>query len=115
VHADGWREREAALCAAQRELAVATNRLGLAAEVDPEPRQFFNRDIRVLFAGRFTIALAEAVTDPEVRALIDGAGRRVRDEGGIPRLPGAIDQAVDCVDVLTHTDRCGNALAMLAL
>lgn len=115
VHADDWRERESALCAAQRELAVETNRLGLAAEVDPEPRQFFNRDIQVLFAARFTIALAEAVTDPEVRTLIDGTGLRVRDEGGIPMLPGTIDQAVDCVDILTHPDRCKDAQAMLGI
>lgn len=115
VHADGWREREVALCAAQQELAVATNRLGLAAEVDPEPRQFYSRDIQVLFAGRFTIALAEAVTDPEVRALIDGTGLRVRGEGSIPTLPGTIDQAVDSVDVLTHPDRCRSARAMLAI
>jgi hypothetical protein len=115
VHADGWREREAELCAAGRELAVATNRLGLAAEVDPEPRQFYDRDIQVLFSGRFTIALAAAVTDPEVRALIDGTGLRVRDEGGIPTLPGTIDQAVDSVDILTHPDRCRDAQTMLGI
>jgi hypothetical protein len=115
VHADGWREREAALCEAQRELAVATNRLGLAAEVDPEPRQFYGRDIRVLSAARFTTALAGAVTDPEVRVLIDGAGLRVRDGGGIPTMPGTIDQAVDSTDILTHPDRCRDAQAMLGV
>jgi catechol 2,3-dioxygenase-like lactoylglutathione lyase family enzyme len=113
VHADGWREREAALCAAQRELAIATNRLGLAAEVDPEPRQFYGRDIRVLFGGRFTSALADAVTDPEVRALIDGLGLRIREDAAIPMLPGTIDQAVDSTDVLSHVNRCKQAEALL--
>jgi hypothetical protein len=113
VRADGWREREAALCAAQRELAVATNRLGLADELDPEPRRFFDRDLLVLFGDRFTRALTARVTDPEVRALIDRLG--VRGHDGTPMLPGTIDQAIDSVDVLTHPSRCRATAPALGL
>jgi hypothetical protein len=115
VHADGWRERESALCAAQRELAIATNRLGLAPEIEPGPRQFHQQDVQVLFGGRFTVALAQAIADPELRSLIDGTFVRERPEGGIPTLPGTIDQAVDSVDVLTHPDRCSDAQSMLGI
>lgn len=80
-------------------LAEATNRLGLAEEIDPGPRQFFDRDIRVLGASRLVAALAGSVTDPEVARLIDGLGGRL---DGMHRLPGSLDQAVDCVDVLTN-------------
>lgn len=107
VRASSWGEREQSLCAAQRELAIATNRLGLARPVDPEPRRFFDRDIRVLFGARFTEALLEHITDPDVRALIDRLGSRSID--GRAALPGAIDQSVDSVDVLTHPDRCRSA------
>ncbi|WP_330240116.1 DUF4037 domain-containing protein [Streptomyces sp. NBC_00525] len=107
VRATAWREREAALCAAQRELAVATNRLGLADAVDPEPRRFHTRDLRVLFGDRFTAALADRVTDPGVRALV------VRLGNGRPTLPGAIDQAVDSVEILTRPDRCRAAAGLL--
>ncbi|MFJ4503068.1 DUF4037 domain-containing protein [Streptomyces sp. NPDC088864] len=107
VRAAGWRDREAALCAAQRELAVATNRLGLADPVDPEPRRFYTRDLRVLFGDRFTSALVDRVHDPEVRALI------VRLDHGRPTLPGAIDQAVDSVEILTRPDRCRAATGLL--
>ncbi|MFF1443561.1 DUF4037 domain-containing protein [Streptomyces sp. NPDC058295] len=113
VSAGCWREREAAVCAAQRELAVATNRLGLAEEVDPEPRPFFDRDILVLFGDRFTHALAAHVADPQVRALIDRLGVRSHDRRAM--LPGTIDQVVDSVEVLGHPDRCRNAAGLLGL
>jgi catechol 2,3-dioxygenase-like lactoylglutathione lyase family enzyme len=113
LQAASWREREAALCAAQRELAVATNRLRLAEEVDPEPRQFYDRDIRVLGGDRFTAALANAIVDPEVTALIERLGRRQHEP--VLALPGAIDQAVDSVDILTSPDRCRSAASLLGL
>jgi hypothetical protein len=113
LHADGWREREAALCSAQRELAAATNRLHLAGEVDPEPRQFHTRDIRVLFGDRLTDALAARVTDPGIRALITRLG--VRSHDGIATLPGAIDQVVDSVEVLTRPERCRDAAGVLGV
>jgi hypothetical protein len=113
LHAGTWRDREAALCTASAQLAAATNRLGLAEEVDPTPRRFHTRDIRVLHAERFTDALLAAVTDPQVRSLIDMLGHRGTGSVGGP--PGAIDQAVDSVDILTDPLRCRTARLILGL
>ncbi|HZN16986.1 MAG TPA: DUF4037 domain-containing protein [Micromonosporaceae bacterium] len=113
LRAPGWREREAALCEAASRLGAATNRLGLAAEVDPAPRQFYTRDVRVVHAERFTAALTAAVTDPQVRSLLDRLGYRAGSAVGA--LPGAVDQAVDSVDVLSYPDRCQAAAALLGL
>lgn len=113
VHADDWRGREAALCAAQSVLADATNALGLAEELDPAPRRFFDRDIRVLFGHRFTTALAARVTDPDVRELIDRLGWRRNGEA--PAFPGTIDQATDSVEVLMRPDRHRAAARMLGM
>jgi hypothetical protein len=110
--AGGWREREAAICAAASVLASATNQLGLAEPVDPAPRQFHGRDIRVVDAERFTMVLTAAITDPEVRALLTRLGGR-RAAEPVPTLPGAIDQAVDSTDVLTRIDRCRASTAIL--
>lgn len=112
VAARDWREREAAICAAGSVLGAATNRLGLAAEVDPAPRPFYTRDIRVVAADRFTMALAEAVTDPEVRALLARLGKRRED---IYVIPGTIDQAVDSVDVVRSPASCRAAAAIIGL
>ena len=99
LSSDRWRERETNLCAASSVLAEATNDLHLAEPVDPTPRQFFDRDIRVLGAARLVAALTAAISDPEVRRLVDSLGGRA---DGTLRLPGNIDQAVDSVDVLTN-------------
>jgi hypothetical protein len=111
--ATGWREREAAVCAASSVLAAATNRLGLAEPVDPAPRRFHSRDIRVVAAEEFTASLTAAITDPEVRALLARLGQR----GGatMGALPGAIDQVVDSTDVLSRIDRCRATAATLGL
>jgi len=84
---------------------------GLAEPVDPTPRRFHGRDIRVLDAGRFTDALTRAITDPQVGELVDALGRRA--DGTVACLPGAIDQAVDTVDILTHPARCRAAAPAL--
>lgn len=110
--ATGWRDWEAALGAAASALGAATNRLGLADPVEPTVRQFHNRDIRVLGAERFTAALVDAVTDPAVGSLIGRLGSRT---DGAYSLPGAIDQVVDSVDVLTQVDRCRAAAPILGL
>lgn len=94
-----WRERETALGQASAALMEATNALGLAPVVDPRSTQFFDRDIRVSRAAEVVTALAGAITDQELLALIDGLGGRL---DGLHRLPGTIDQAVDSVDVLTN-------------
>jgi hypothetical protein len=114
LSASDWREREAALCAAASALGAATNRLGLAEPVDPAPRRFHERDLRVVGAERFTEALTAAVTDPEVDDLL----ARLATRGGdatVGALPGAIDQAVDSVDVLSHPARCRAAAPLLGL
>jgi hypothetical protein len=99
LKADEWRDREESLCTASSILADATNRLELARPVDPSPRQFFDRDIRVGAAAQLVVALVEAVTDPTVRRLVDSLGGRL---DMMHRLPGTVDQAVDSVDVLTN-------------
>mgnify|MGYP003423232865 CR=1 FL=1 len=111
--AEDWREREAALCAAGSVLGAATNALGLCPPVDPAPRRFHDRDILVVGAERFTVALTGAVTDPEVLDLLARLGRRGRT--AIGRLPGAVDQAVDCTDVLSDLRRWRAAAGVLGL
>jgi hypothetical protein len=94
-------------------LATATNDLGLAAPVDPAPRMYYTRDIRVLFADRLTVALTAAITGPEVRALVDGLGGR---RGGpIGTLPGTIDQVTDSTEVLGDPARRRRAGPLLGL
>ena len=108
-----WRDREAAVVTAAGVLAAATNDLGLAAPVDPAPRAYYGRDIRVLGADRLTVALTAAVTEPGVRALIDGLGGR---RGGpIGRLPGTIDQVTDSTEILGDPARCRRAAPLLGL
>ena len=112
-----WREREAAVCSAGEILGAATNELRLAEPVDPAPRQFYARDIRVVGGDRFTVALTAAITDDEVVALLDRLGHRAGGGAGatVGMLPGTIDQAVDSTDVLCHPARCRAAAGMLGL
>lgn len=99
-----WREKEAALCDAATVVGEATNRLALAAPVDPQPRRFYDRDIRIVDAEAFTTSLTGAITDPEVCTLLGRLG--VRSNTGAGMLPGTIDQAADSTDLLSHLDRC---------
>ncbi|ABW10158.1 hypothetical protein Franean1_0699 [Parafrankia sp. EAN1pec] len=108
-----WQEREAALCAAASDLAAATNRLGLAEPVDPAPRRFHTRDIHVLGAQRLTRALTDAIRDPRLRALLARLGNRP--DGPLGQLPGAIDQAVDSVEILTRPSRRRDYAPVLGL
>lgn len=111
LDATGWREREAALCAAGQVLGEATNHRGLCPPVDPAPRRFYDRDIRVIGGERFTVALTASIVDGELRRLLDGLG----DRHGIGRSPGTIDQAVDSVDVLSDPVRSRAAAGLLGL
>jgi len=101
-----WREREAMICTAGSRLAAATNELGLCPPVDPAPRRYYTRDSQVLFADRFTTALAAEITDPVLRGVLGRVGSH---------LPGTIDQAVDSTDILGDTARRRAAAPMLGL
>jgi uncharacterized protein DUF4037 len=107
-----WRERERMVAGAASVLARRTNGLMLAGPVDPAPRQFYERDITVLGAERFTVALAEEITDPVLRGLVDRLGLR---HGHIPRLPGTVDQAVDSTDALAIPERFRKAAPLLGI
>ena len=109
--AETWREREAMICTAGSLLAAATNELGLGPPVDPAPRQFYTRDIRVLDAHRLTTALTGEITDRVLLGVVERAGRRE----GIPKLAGTIDQAVDSTDILGDIRRCRAAGPLLGL
>jgi Domain of unknown function (DUF4037) len=112
LEAPEWRERERLITLAAEQLGRATNGLNLGEATDPMPRQFYERDIRVIGAERFTITLAAGITDPVLRGLIDRLGLR---HGHIPRLPGTIDQAVDSTDALATPDRFRAAAPLLGL
>lgn len=112
LRADGWREREEGIVRAASLLATATNELGLCPAVDPAPRQFHTRDIRVLEGDRFTVALAASITDPTLRGVLARVGLN---HGRIPQIPGTIDQAVDNTDVLTNPARFRAAGPVLGL
>jgi hypothetical protein len=107
-----WRRREELIGTAGSIVAAATNALGLCPAVDPSPRQFYDRDIRVLDAERFTVALCREITEPVLRDVINRVGLR---EGVVGKLPGTIDQAVDSTDVLTNPARFRAAAPMLGL
>ncbi|WP_062208531.1 DUF4037 domain-containing protein [Streptomyces sp. NBRC 109706] len=79
------RVREGHLCDAYEVVAEAQNESGLAEWVDPSRRGFHGRPFLVLGAERFARALADSVTDPELR--------------GWP-LSGGVDQWADNTDFL---------------
>jgi hypothetical protein len=78
-------EREAALAAAYEVVGRAHNAGGLTEPVDPTVRPYFDRQFRVLGAGRFADACRARISDPWLR-----------------RLPpvGSADQIADSTDVL---------------
>jgi len=87
-----------------RILGEETNALKLAEPVPTEPVRFWDRDIKTIGGDRWTVALTQAVRSPEIRFYLDGLETREGDNGigPVPRLPGAIDQVSDSVDVLTN-------------
>lgn len=99
LSAEGWRDRERAVHRAAAVLFDALNGLGLAGPINPDPIQFYDRDIRVSPAGEAVTGLIRTIQDPEILTMIDSLGGRM---DGLHRLPGAVDQAVDSVDVLTY-------------
>lgn len=83
LSADSWPAREQHLCQACETVAAWHNHLGLTRPLGTRTRPFYDRPYQVIHASRFTAALREAITDPQIR-----------------RLPhaGAIDQFVDNTD-----------------
>jgi hypothetical protein len=109
--ASDWREREAALVRAGGALIAATNDLGLGPPVDPAPRSFYDRDIRVVGAARVTVALTGAITDPDVVRLLGSQGCRPGTDRR--RLAGTVDLTVDSTEILSDPDRCRAGVAAL--
>lgn len=90
ISGDGWPEREPYLRDAYETAAELHNQLGLTPPLDTRTRRYYGRPYKVLGATRFTAALREAITDPQVRRL---------------PLTGAIDQFVDSTDASGNLDR----------
>jgi len=88
VAATGWPDRQRHLSQACETAAALHNDLGLTGPLDPRTRPYHDRPYQVIDAGRFTGALRQAITDPQVR-----------------RLPatGAVDQFIDSTDALGST------------
>jgi hypothetical protein len=85
VSAADWPAREQHLCNAYEIAATLQNQLGLSRRVDPRTRRYYDRPYQVLDAGRFTTALREAITDPQIQQL---------------QAIGAVDQFIDSTDAL---------------
>jgi hypothetical protein len=82
--------RESALAAAYTRLARRHNAARVTEPVDPAIRSYHTRPAQVLMAERFADACAATVADPALRDL---------------PLIGAVDQAVDSVDLLSAPQR----------
>jgi hypothetical protein len=85
ISAGDWGSREQHLCGACEDVASWHNELGLTPPLDTRVRRFYERPYRVIDAARFTAALREAITEPQVRRL---------------PLTGAIDQFTDNTDAI---------------
>ncbi len=77
--------REAHLCDAYESVATLQNASGLTTPVEPKCRPYHARPFLVLHAERFAQALAQTVTDPDLRTL---------------PLVGSVDQWADSTDLL---------------
>ena len=87
--ATGWQERERHLSPAYELAGRLHNDLGLTEPQDTRIQYFHDRPFQVLNSHRFTHALLDTVSDPEIKAL--------------PPV-GAFDQYVDSTDMIS-TDR----------
>jgi hypothetical protein len=83
ISADGYQARERHLTGAMEAVAALHNRLRLTPPLDTRTRRFFDRPYQVLGAARFSAALRETITDPQVRHLPPA---------------GAVDQLIDSTD-----------------
>ena len=85
IFGGSWPVRELHLRDAYETVAALHNQLGLTLPLDTRTRPFYDRPYQVIGADRFTVALREAITDPQVRRL---------------PLTGAIDQFIDSTDAV---------------
>jgi hypothetical protein len=85
ISAGDWRGREQHMCRAYETVAAWHNELGFTRPLDTQVRRFYERPYQVIGADRFTAALREAITDPQIRRL---------------PLTGAVDQFTDSTDVI---------------
>ena len=117
ISAGDGRTREAHLCRAYETVAGWHNELGLTPPLEGRVRQFYERPYQVIDAARFTAALREAISDPQVRDLpptgaidqftdsTDAAGRlgllracvraATRDSGAVRSAPALIRREAD--------------------
>ena len=94
-----YQARERHLCDAYEAVATRHNDAALTPPVDPTRRRYHDRPFQVLHAERFAHALADTITDPELRSL---------------PLTGSVDQWVDSTDVLGRPRPLRAALNALA-
>ena len=85
ISATDSRTREQQLGSAYEAVATRHNQLGFTPPLDTRTRLFYDRPYQVINAARFTAALREEITDPQVRHL--------------PPI-GAIDQFTDSTDAI---------------
>lgn len=88
-------ERELYLVETYEAVAGMQNALALAEPQDPASSLFHDRPYRVIHAERFASTLAAAIRDEELRRMIATVG-----------LVGAVDQFVDCTDILERATTC---------
>lgn len=84
--AHDWRRREAHLCWAYEIIAGMHNDLGITAPLPTEVSLYHGRPFKVIHGDRFSNALIEAITDPEVKQI------------AAKTLIGSIDQYSDSTD-----------------
>ena len=87
--------REQSLALAYEAVAQMQNALAVAEPQNPASRPYHDRPYRVIHAERFADAVAAAIHDDELRRILGGVG-----------LVGALDQFVDCTDVLSAAGPC---------
>jgi Domain of unknown function (DUF4037) len=96
IAATGWADRQRNLGQAYRAAAAMHNGLGLTPALNTRTRRYYNRPYQVINAGRFTAALLDSISDPQVRRL--------------PAL-GAVDEFIDSTDALGDTGFLRAAIA----
>jgi hypothetical protein len=95
LEASAWPEREEGLGRAYTTVAEAHNALGITPPLNTRTSAFHSRPYQVVHADRFAAAIAGAIKDARVQAIVAAAG-----------LVGGVDQWIDSTDVLGPAERC---------